>query len=118
MAPIQLLKQFEGSRIRSLWNEDEEEWYFSVVDVVAVLTESNNPRRYWSDLKRKLQAEGSQVYDKIVHLKMKASDGKLRMTDAATTSQILRIHPFSESRAFQVVACPSWRRAHRGDHRS
>lgn len=91
MAPIQLLKQFEGSRIRSLWNEDEEEWYFSVVDVVAVLTESNNPRRYWSDLKRKLQAEGSQVYDKIVHLKMKASDGKLRMTDAATTSQILRI---------------------------
>ena len=50
MAPIQLLKQFEGSRIRSLWNEDEEEWYFSVVDVVAVLTESNNPRRYWSDL--------------------------------------------------------------------
>ena len=91
MAPIQLLKQFEGSRIRSLWNEDEEEWYFSVVDVVAVLTESNHPRRYWSDLKRKLQAEGSQVYDKIVHLKMKASDGKLRMTDAATTSQILRI---------------------------
>ena len=97
MAPIQLLKQFEGSRIRSLWNEDEEEWYFSVVDVVAVLTESNNPRRYWSDLKRKLQAEGSQVYDKIVHLKMKASDGKLRMTDAATTSQILRIVQSTES---------------------
>lgn len=91
MAPIQSLKLYEDSRIRALWNEDEEEWYFSVVDVVAVLTESSNPRRYWSDLKRKLQEEGSQLYDKIVHLKMKSDDGKLYKTDVATTSQILRI---------------------------
>lgn len=91
MAPIQSLKLYEDSRIRALWNEDEEEWYFSVVDVVAVLTDSSNPRRYWSDLKRKLQEEGSEVYDKIVHLKMKAPDGKLRETDVATTPQVLRI---------------------------
>ncbi|MBC5583899.1 phage antirepressor protein [Eggerthella sp. NSJ-70] len=91
MAPIQSLKLYEDSRIRALWNDDEEEWYFSVVDVVAVLTESSNPRRYWSDLKRKLQEEGSQLYDKIVQLKMKSDDGKLYKTDVATTSQILRI---------------------------
>lgn len=91
MAPIQSLKLYEDSRIRALWNEDEEEWYFSVVDVVAVLTESSNPRRYWSDLKRKLQEEGSQLYDKIVQLKMKSDDGKLYKTDVATTTQILRI---------------------------
>lgn len=91
MAPIQSLKLYEDSRIRALWNEDEEEWYFSVVDVVAVLTESSNPRRYWSDLKRKLQEEGSQLYDKIVQLKMKSDDGKLYKTDVATMTQILRI---------------------------
>lgn len=91
MASIQSLKLYEDSRIRALWNEDEEEWYFSVVDVVAVLTESSNPRRYRSDLKRKLQEEGSQLYDKIVQLKMKSDDGKLYKTDVATTTQILRI---------------------------
>lgn len=91
MAPIQSLKLYEDSRIRALWNEEEEEWYFSVVDVVAVLTESSNPRRYWSDLKRKLQEEGSQLYEKIVQLKMKSEDGKYYKTDVATTSQVLRI---------------------------
>ena len=91
MAPIQSLKLYEDSRIRALWNEDEEEWNFSVVDVVAVLTESSNPRRYWSDLKRKLQEEGSQLYDKIVQLKMKSDDGKFYKTDVATTPQVLRI---------------------------
>lgn len=80
-----------GSRIRALWNEGEEEWYFSVVDVVSVLTGSSNSRRYWSDLKRKLEEESGQVYDNIVHLKMKAPDGKMRATDAATTQGILRV---------------------------
>lgn len=91
MTPIQTLKMFEDSRIRAIWNEEEEEWYFSVVDVVSVLTETSNPRRYWSDLKRKLTDEGSQAYDKIVRLKMKAPDGRLRLTDAATTQQLFRI---------------------------
>ena len=105
MAPIQSLKLYEDSRIRALWNEDEEEWYFSVVDVVAVLTESSNPRRYWSDLKRKLQEEGSQLYDKIVQLKMKSDDGKLYKTDVATTTQILRIVqsvPSSKAEPFKL----------------
>ena len=67
---------FEGKRIRRHWDNEKELWYFSVVDAVAVLTGSTIPRRYWSDLKIKLQKEGSEVYEKIVQLKMRASDGK------------------------------------------
>ena len=63
------IKVFEEKKVRTLWDSETEEWYFSVVDVVAVLTESENPRRYWSDLKRKLNKEGSQLYEEIVQLK-------------------------------------------------
>ena len=65
---------FQDKRIRRLWHNDE--WYFSVVDVVAVLTDSSVPKRYWSDLKIKLQEEGSESYDNIVQLKLQSSDGK------------------------------------------
>lgn len=82
---------FEGKRIRRLWDQNQEKWYFSVVDVVEVLTGSTIPRRYWSDLKIKLQKEGSEVYEKIVQLKLQASDGKLYLTDAADTEVMLRI---------------------------
>ncbi|MBI4098326.1 MAG: hypothetical protein HY426_04805 [Candidatus Levybacteria bacterium] len=82
---------FEGKRIRRHWDHNQEKWYFSVVDVVEVLTGSTIPRRYWSDLKIKLQKEGSEVYEKIVQLKMQASDGKLYLTDAADTEVMLRI---------------------------
>ena len=85
------LQRFEDQLIRTVWDEEAEEWYFSVVDVCQVLSGTDNPRRYWSDLKRKLKAEGSELYEKIVQLKMKASDGKQRMTDVATTEQLLRI---------------------------
>jgi hypothetical protein len=85
------IKPFENVQIRTAWDEEKEEWFFSVVDVVAALTGSENPRRYWSDLKRKLTAEGSQLYEKIVQLKMQAPDGKMRLTDAAATEQILRL---------------------------
>ena len=86
------IQLFEDRRIRSVWNEVEEEWYFSVVDVVGVLTESDNPRRYWSDLKRKLKDEGAnELYEKIVQLKMRSSDGKYYKTDVANTEQLLRI---------------------------
>lgn len=93
MPPISNAMQFfQNQKIRSAWDSETEEWYFSVVDVVAVLTEASNPRRYWSDLKRKLKEEGSiQLYENIVQLKMKAEDGKSRKTDAATTQQLLRI---------------------------
>ncbi len=85
------IKVFEAKKVRTLWDSETEEWYFSVVDVVAVLTDSENPRRYWSDLKRKLIKEGSQLYEKIVQLKMLSSDGKFYKTDVATTQQIFRI---------------------------
>ena len=86
------IQLFENQPIRTVWNEEQEEWYFSVVDVIHVLTGSENPRRYWSDLKRKLKSEGAtQLYENIVQLKMKSSDGKNYKTDAATTEQLLRI---------------------------
>ena len=85
------LSLFDGQLIRYVWDENEEKYFFSVVDIISVLTESSTPRRYWSDLKHKLQAEGSEVYDKIVQLKLLASDGKMRETDVLSTKNILRL---------------------------
>ena len=82
---------FEGKEIRSIWNAEKEEYYFSVVDVISALTESKIPRNYWSDLKRRLIAEGSQLHEKIVQLKMKAKDGKHRETDTLDTEGIFRL---------------------------
>lgn len=82
---------FENSEIRSIWDNEKEEYYFSVVDVIGALTESNIPKRYWTDLKRKLVEEGSHLYDNIVRLKLKAQDGKLRETDTLDTKGILRL---------------------------
>lgn len=77
--------------IRKVWNAAKEEWYFSIIDVIALLTDTNEPKRYWSDLKTKLKTEGNETYDSIVRLKMPASDGKMRKTDCADTEQLLRI---------------------------
>ena len=85
------IKLFESKKIRSHWDESEEKWYFSVIDVVEILTESSIPKRYWSDLKKKLTNEGSEAYEKIVRLKMKAEDGKNRETDVVDTETLLRI---------------------------
>ncbi len=82
---------FEGKEIRSVWNSEKEEYYFSVVDVIAALTNANIPRNYWSDLKRKLKEEGSQLHEKIVQLKMTAQDGKMRSTDTLDTKGIFRL---------------------------
>ncbi len=70
------LKLFESKKVRTHWDAEKEQWYFSVIDVIEILTDSTIPKRYWTDLKKKLQAEGSQVYEKIVQLKLEASDGK------------------------------------------
>lgn len=86
-----ILNLFEGNEIRSVWDSEKEEYYFSVVDVISVLTNSDIPRRYWTDLKRKLNEEGSQLYENIVQLKMKAKDGKQRMTDVLDTKGVLRL---------------------------
>lgn len=80
---------FEDKKIRRLWHNGE--WYFSVVDIVEVLTESSNARRYWSDLKIKLSGEGFELYDLIVQLKLSSSDGKSYETDCANTQSIFRI---------------------------
>ena len=83
---------FEEKYVRRVWSEAEEKWYFSVVDAVGILSNSENPRRYWSDLKRKLIKEGyNELYEKIVQLKMQAPDGKERMTDSADAETLLRI---------------------------
>lgn len=85
------IKLFEEYKIRTKWDPEIEDCYYSVIDVIAVLTESKNPNRYWSDLKRKLSDESGQPYENIVRLKLKATDGKMRKTDAANTKQLLRI---------------------------
>lgn len=82
---------FNDRKVRTVWDSEQEEWYFSVVDVVGVLTDTDNPRRYLSDLKRKLMKEGSEVYENIVQLKLPAADGKMRLTDVATLEQLFRL---------------------------
>ena len=74
------IKLFEDKRVRVLWDEDLEKWFFSIIDVVGVLSESDNPRKYWSVLKTRLKAEGSQLATNCSQLKMKAEDGKMRLT--------------------------------------
>ncbi len=92
------IKLFESKKVRSLWNGDEEKWYFSVVDVCEVLSGSNNPRRYWSDLKIKIVEEGAnELYEKIVQLKMEAPDGKMRLTDCADTEGELSTRQIAET---------------------
>lgn len=77
--------------IRKVWNASEEEWYFSIIDVIQYLTDTERPRKYWNDLKKKLLSEGSELSEKIGQLKIPSSDGKMRKTDCATTEQLLRI---------------------------
>jgi hypothetical protein len=80
------LKIFEDKQVRSSWDEAQERWYFSIVDVIAILTESPNPRKYWSVLKTRLKAEGSQLATNCSQLKIKSSDGKFYKTDVADTN--------------------------------
>ena len=87
----QQVKLFESVQVRSHWDETEEKWYFSVVDVVEVLTQTARPRKYWSDLKAKLRKEGSEVSEKIGQLKMRSGDGKERETDSADVQTLLRL---------------------------
>lgn len=86
------IKLFEDKKIRTAWDEEQEKWYFSIVDTCEVLSGTDNPRRYWSDLKRKLKKEGAeQLYENIVQLKLQSADGKFYRTDVADTEQLLRL---------------------------
>jgi len=85
------IELFETNQVRTLWNEDEGEWYFSIIDVIEVLTGTDRSRKYWADLKGKLKNEGSELSDNIGQMKMMASDGKMRLTDVANTEQLFRL---------------------------
>ena len=85
------IKLFEEKKVRTVWDDETEEWYFSVVDVIEVLTESDRPRKYWNDLKLKLIKEGSELSEKIGQLKMPAADGKNYKTDVLDTQQLFRL---------------------------
>jgi hypothetical protein len=85
------IKVFEDKKVRTLWDTEQEKWYLSIVDVVAVLTDSPNPRKYWSVLKTRLIAEGSQLTTNCSQLKMPSADGKFYLTDVADTEQIFRL---------------------------
>ena len=85
-------------KIRKVWHKQEEKWYFSIIDVCQVLTDSENPKNYWNMLKSRLRQEGNEAYTNCVRLKLKASDGKMRLTDCANTEQLLRIIQFIPSR--------------------
>lgn len=85
------IKVFENKNIRTVWNEEEEDWYFSVVDIIEILTGTERPRKYWNDLKKKLTIKGSELSEKIGQLKMAAADGKMRETDVLSTKNVLRL---------------------------
>ena len=85
------LKLFEQKKVRAQWDEKAEKWYFSVIDVIEILTGTDRGRKYWNDLKTKLKKEGSELSEKIGQLKMESTDGKLYKTDVANTEQLLRI---------------------------
>ena len=85
------IKIFEDKKIRAEWNAEEEDWYFSVVDVCAIFSDSKTPRNYWSDLKRKLKQEGSELHENLVQLKLTSSDGKNYKTDVLNTKWLLRL---------------------------
>ena len=85
------IQLFEEKRVRTVWDDEQEEWYFSIVDVCAVLTESGNPQTYWRVLKNRLKKEGNETVTNCNALKMRADDGKMRLTDVANTEQIIRL---------------------------
>jgi hypothetical protein len=85
------IKLFEQKEVRSIWDNEQEKWYISIVDVIAILTESPNPRKYWSVLKTRLKKEGSELATKCSQLKMQSSDGKFYLTDVADTEQLFRL---------------------------
>lgn len=91
MGKEEAIKLFEQKQVRSIWDDSEEKWYFSIVDVIIILTGTERPRKYWADLKSKLKKEGSQLSENIGQLKMLSNDGKYYKTDVADTEQLFRL---------------------------
>ena len=91
MTKATAIKLFNDRKIRTHWDDDQEKWYFSIVDVVGVLSESVDPQAYWRKLKQRLKVEGNETVTNCHGLKMQAADGKMRMTDVATPEQLFRL---------------------------
>ncbi len=91
MSKQEAIQVFEEKLVRTLWDSEQEKWFFSIIDVIAILTGSDRPRKYWSDLKSKLKKEGSELSEKIGQLKMQSADGKYYKTDVADTEQLFRL---------------------------
>ncbi len=91
MTKKESLQLFEKHKVRTAWDSEQEKWYFSIVDVVAVLTESSNPQAYWRKLKQRLSVEGNETVTNCHAFKMRAADGKMRLTDVADTEQLFRL---------------------------
>ncbi|MEO6136433.1 MAG: Bro-N domain-containing protein [Ginsengibacter sp.] len=99
------IKVFENKKVRTVWDAQQEKWYFSVIDVIEILTESPRPRKYWNALKTKLKMEGSELPQNMGQLKMQSPDGKFYKTDVADTEQIFRLVqsiPSSEAEPFKL----------------
>ena len=91
MSQKESIRLFEERKVRAIWDDEQEEWYFSIVDVISILTDSPNPRKYWSVLKTRLKREGSELTTNCSQLKMQAADGKKYLTDVANTEQLFRL---------------------------
>ena len=91
MTQKESIRLFEERKVRAIWDDEQEEWYFSIVDVISILTDSPNPRKYWSVLKTRLKREGSELTTNCSQLKMQAADGKTYLTDVANTEQLFRL---------------------------
>lgn len=106
------IKLFEGRQIRTKWEEEIQDYYYSIIDVIAVLTESKDPNAYWRKLKQRLKEEGNQTVTNCHQLKMPAKDGKMRMTDVASTKQLLRLIqsvPSPNAEPLQEMLAANWR---------
>ena len=111
MTKKETIKLFEERKIRSLWDEGADEWYFAVVDVVAVLTDSADAAAYWRKLKQRLKEEGNQTVTDCHAFKMRAADGKMRLTDCATTEQLFRLIqsiPSPKAEPFKIWMASGW----------
>ena len=91
MTKKEAIKIFEEKKVRTLWDDETEEWYFSIVDIIAILTESVDPTAYWRKLKQRLKTEGNETVTNCHGLKMRAADGKMRLTDVVNTEQLFRL---------------------------
>ena len=91
MTKQEALKLFEDKKVRTVWDDEQEKWYFAIVDVIAILTESLDPKAYWRKLKQRLKEEGNESVTNCHTLKLRAADGKMRLTDVADTEQLFRI---------------------------